>query len=110
VLKVVKDKESLKNYEEDRSVVEYVLSLIKNRTLLQSSAMYELGKEDEIANVFAVSSAIVADMSKTYSSAKSSVSSTVSSLNQVGSLYACNAVSRDMVKEMYAKSYRENRQ
>ncbi len=110
ILKVVKNKEDLKNYKEDKALIEYVLSLIKNRTLLQSSAMYELGQKNEIAGVFTVSSAMINDMSKTYLSAEPSINLTAASLNQTGSLYACNVVSKDMIKEMYAKSYKESRQ
>jgi len=49
-------------------------------------------------------------VSHTYTSAGSSITSAMASLDHLGALYARNAVSADMVKEMYATGYIESRQ
>ena len=84
--------------------------MIKNKTLLQSSAMYETGERDKIPGVFTSSSSSISNMSKTYASADLMVTAAIDSLNQTGLLFSSNAVSNDMVKEMYATSYKASRQ
>ena len=110
MLKIVKDGENLKKCEEGAELIDYVLSLIRSNALLQSSAMYEIGDSQGAASVFATSSARIEGVSHTYTSAGSSITFAMASLDHLGALYARNAVSADMVKEMYATGYIESRQ
>ena len=109
LLKVVRDEELLKDYKEDKELIGYVLSLIKSAAIEKSSAMYEHGDLESLEGVMSSTTAIIRGISQSYTTSHSSASSALSSLDEVGALYASNSVSSDQVKEMYATSHQARR-
>ena len=99
----------LKDYKEDKELIGYVLSLIKSAAIEKSSAMYEHGDLESLEGVMSSTTAIIRGISQSYTTSHSSASSALSSLDEVGALYASNSVSSDQVKEMYATSHQARR-
>lgn len=108
-LKVVKTKEELAKYPEDKLVIDNVLSLIKYRTLLQTAERYQHGDMDSVQAAFCGSSQELLGISMTYSTHNTCFDSVVSELNQTNAMYKQGTVSVSSAKKIYADSYRQKR-
>jgi Ca-activated chloride channel family protein len=109
-LTVVDSKEKLEEFPKDQSIIDNVLSLIKHRTFLETSDMYEKGKTDELRGVFSSTINYVQNICSSYSlNENTGVTSTLDELTNLNETYASNSVSKSFTKNLYAQSARSLR-
>jgi len=106
-LTVVNSKAKLDEFTKDQSIIEDVLSLIKYRTFLETSDLYEKGKTDELRGVFTSSINYVNNLCSSYClDANTGVTGTLDELTNLNTIYASNSVSKSFTKNLYAQSAR----
>lgn len=106
-LTVVDSKAKLDEFSKDQSIIDDVLSLVKYRTFLETSDLYEKGKTSELRGVFTTSINHVNNLCSTYSLDNSAeATGTLDELTNLNTTYASNSVSKSFTKNLYAQSAR----
>lgn len=109
-LTVVDSKEKLEEFPKDQSIIDNVLSIVKHRTFLETSDLYEKGKIDELRGVFCSSINYVQNICSSYSlNENTGVTGTLDELANLNATYTSNNVSRSFTKKLYAQSARSLR-
>ena len=110
VMKVVNSEEKIGKAEKDQSIVDAVLSLLKNKTIRETSNSLEKGDFMEMSSTFDNSVNQMSFYSQAYNISDEKSKEVLSELDSLKEKYSTGNVSKDILKRTYAKSNRSMRE
>lgn len=102
-LKVVKSIEEISKEENNQDIIDAVISLLKNKTIRDSSNYIEFGNKNKMSEVFETSLSQINILSNTYN-CMDSYSDDLCELNNLKETYLSDSVSKAEIKQKYFKS------
>jgi Ca-activated chloride channel homolog len=109
-LKVVSSPEELKLAKENMEVIDYVISMVKSRTVVNATKSYEDGDMASVEMNFKESSKYLSNLNACYSLDSSLISEEMSEIENLNSLYSSKKVSKSDAKKMYQDNNRRRKE